>query len=149
MEFCYGDKNHIRILEEAEFWKRQESEHTVVIRELVGDLEEEFVEKLIEFQQVFSSTEATIVQVFERLNRSCYNLSPEMIQNIRYIIETTVQQSRAFVAFLSNLIRQSAAVKSNVTAGVVINHIIRESEYYIGIANTYLNMPAYGSSRNM
>jgi len=27
MQFCYGDKNHIRILEEAEFWKRQEAEH--------------------------------------------------------------------------------------------------------------------------
>jgi len=34
MQFCYGDKNHIRILEEAEFWKRQEAEHTVVIRKL-------------------------------------------------------------------------------------------------------------------
>lgn len=141
MEYCYGDKNHIRILEEAMFWKRQEAEHTVVIRELVEDLEAEFVNKLNEFQQVFSSTEATIVQYFERLNRSCYKITPEIIQNVRLIIETTVQQSRAFVIFLRNLIRESNAVKNNLTAVVVINHIIRESEYYIGIATTYLNTP--------
>jgi len=47
MQFCYGDKNHIRILEEAEFWKRQEAEHTVVIRKIVQDLEEKFTEKLM------------------------------------------------------------------------------------------------------
>jgi len=51
MQFCYGDKNHIRILEEAEFWKRQEAEHTVVIRKIVQDLEEKFTEKLDEYQR--------------------------------------------------------------------------------------------------
>lgn len=138
MEFCYGDKNHIRILEEAEFWKRQESEHTVVIREIVENLEQEYVDRLIEFQGVFSSTEANIVQYFERLNRSCYQLTPEMIQNIINFIEMTVQQSRTFIEFLNSLLQESAAVKNNVAAGVVINHIIRESEYYIGIATHYL-----------
>lgn len=143
MEFCYGDKNHIRILEEAKFWKRQEAEHTVVIQEVVGDLEQEFVDQLNEMQRVFNSTEATIVQYFERMNRSCYNLTPEIIQDINYIIGITVQQSRSFVNFLYNLLQQSAAVKRNMVAGVVINHIIRESEYYIGIATSSLNPVAY------
>jgi len=64
MQFCYGDKNHIRILEEAEFWKRQEAEHTVVIRKIVQDLEEKFTEKLDEYQKILSATEATILPIY-------------------------------------------------------------------------------------
>jgi len=35
MQFYYGHQMPLRILDEAEFWKRQEEEHTIVIRELV------------------------------------------------------------------------------------------------------------------
>jgi len=82
MQFCYGDKNHIRILEEAEFWKRQEAEHTVVIRKIVQDLEEKFTEKLDEYQKILSATEATILQYIETLNRSGYVITSELVQKI-------------------------------------------------------------------
>lgn len=139
MQFCYGEKNHIRILEEAEFWKRQESEHTVVIREIVTDLEEEFVEKLEESQKVFSTMEATILQLIERLNRSCYIITPELVQHIIHLIQVTIHQSQMFVELLTTIMGESAAVKDNLAAVVVINHIIRESKYYIGIAKAYLS----------
>ncbi len=139
MQFCYGEKNHIRILEEAEFWKRQEAEHTVVIREIVSDLEEKFVEKLEESQKVFSAMEATILQYIERLNRSCYMMTPELIQNIIHLIQVTLCQSQMFVDLLTTMMGESAAVKNSLAAVVVINHIIRESEYYIGIAKAYLD----------
>ncbi len=139
MLFCYGDKNHIRILEEASFWKRQESEHTVVIREIVRDLEEKFVEKLREDQKILSATEATLLQYIERLNRTCYRITPELAQNIVYLIRITLQQSQTFVSFLCTMMKESPAIQNNLTAVVVINHIIRESEYYIGIAKAYLN----------
>jgi hypothetical protein len=77
----------------------------VVIREIVRNLEKEFVEKLKEFQEIFSSTEAIVVQY--------------------------------------TVLRESSAVKNNLAAIVVINHIIRESEYHIGIAKAYLNHMAY------
>jgi hypothetical protein len=32
MQFYYGDRNLLRVLDEIEFWKRQEAGHTVVIR---------------------------------------------------------------------------------------------------------------------
>lgn len=143
MQFCYGEKNHIRILEEAEFWKRQEAEHTVVIREIVSDLEEEFVEKLEESQKVFSTMEATILQLIERLNRSCYIITPELVQHIIYLIQVTLHQSQMFVELLTTIMGESAAVKGNLVAVVVINHIIRESEYYIGIAKAYLSHVLY------
>lgn len=138
MRFCYGDKNHIRILEEAEFWKRQEAEHTVVIREAVPDLEEEYVKRLKESQAVFSKTEGTIVQYIENLIRSHCNVTPGLLQNIICLIDSTIRQSEMFVGFLNRIIRESAVVKNSLVATTVINHIIRESEYYIGIAKAYL-----------
>ena len=48
MQFYYGGQMPLRILDEAEFWKHQEQEHTVVIRELVDNLEEEYVNALME-----------------------------------------------------------------------------------------------------
>lgn len=138
MQFCYGDMNHIRILEEAEFWKRQESEHTVVIREIVSGLEKEFEERLEEYQRIFSATESTVMQYIERLNRSCYEITPEVVENIINIINITISQSKTFINFLNNMMKDSTAVKNTITAPVVINHIIRESKYYIGIAKAYL-----------
>ncbi|GAE90676.1 DUF2935 domain-containing protein [Acetivibrio straminisolvens] len=143
MQFCYGDKNHIRILEEAEFWKRQEAEHTVVIRKIIPDLEDKFVEKLDEYQKILSATEATILQYIERLNRSCYVMNPELVQKIANIIEITLCQSKTFVNFLNTMAKESAAALNNLTASVVINHIVRESEYYIGIAKAYLGQISY------
>ncbi|ABN51282.1 MAG TPA: DUF2935 domain-containing protein [Hungateiclostridium thermocellum] len=143
MQFCYGDKNHIRILEEAEFWKRQEAEHTVVIRKIVQDLEEKFTEKLDEYQKILSATEATILQYIETLNRSGYVITSELVQKIANIIEITLRQSQTFVNFLNCMAKESAAVANNLTASVVINHIVRESEYYIGIAKAYLSHVAY------
>ncbi len=138
MEFCYGDKNSVRILEEAQFWKRQEAEHTVVIREIVSNLESMYVSKLEELQRVFSQTEGTITQYMKRLRRTCYEITPELLEDILCLIEITLEQSEMFVNYLDMMTKQSQAVRSNPVNGIVVAHIIRESEYYIGIAKAYL-----------
>jgi hypothetical protein len=46
VQFHYDEKMPLRILDEGDFWKLQESEHTIVLRELVPNLEEEFVQAL-------------------------------------------------------------------------------------------------------
>lgn len=138
MEFCYGDKNSVRILEEAQFWKRQEAEHTVVIREIVSNLESMYVSKLEELQRVFSQTEGTITQYMKRLRRTCYEITPELLEDILCLIEITLEQSEMFVNYLDMMTKQSQAVRSNPVNGIVVAHIIRESEYYIVIAKAYL-----------
>ncbi|MCR1899466.1 DUF2935 domain-containing protein [Irregularibacter muris] len=143
MQFCYGDKNYIRILEEAEFWKTQESEHTVVIREVVENLEKKYVEILEDYQATLGAMEATVVQYIERLGRSNYMLTPRLIQEINQLIEATLCQSQMFVNFLASMTLESTAVKSNPTAVIVVAHIIRESEYYIGVAKAYLSYVSY------
>lgn len=138
MELCYGDKNHIRMLEEAAFWKRQETEHTVVIREITGGPEKEYADVLREYQRILSGTEAAVLQQIESLNRSCFSLDAGITAQIREMIEVTQRQSKTFVAFLDRMVKKSEAVRKNSTAPVVIAHIIRESGYYIAIAGAYL-----------
>ena len=139
MRFFYGDKNILRALEEAQFWKHQESEHTDVILEIVPDLEDEYITRLEEYKEIFNSTEARIVQYMESAV-NCHNtMSPEMTQNIVNIINLSIRQSQVFINFLGMLLRDSDAVKNNPTAVVVINHIRRESEYFIVIVTAFLS----------
>ena len=139
MRFFYGEKNILRALEEAAFWKNQEAEHTDVIMEIVPDLEDEYVERLEEYKEIFNSTEARIVQYMEAAVNCLNNLSPEMHQNIVDIINLSLKQSQVFVDFLGMLLRESDAVKNNPAAGVVVNHIRRESEYFIGVVTAFLS----------
>ena len=139
MRFFYGEKNILRALEEAQFWKHQESEHVDLIMEVVPDLEDEYVDKLEEYKEIFNSTEARIVQYMEAAVNCQYNLSPEMYQDIVNIINLAIRQSQVFVDFLGMLLRDSNAVKNNPAAVTVVNHIRRESEYFIGIVTAFLS----------
>lgn len=138
MRFCYGNKNVLRILEEAEFWKRQESEHTVVIRQIVPDLEDKYEDVLEKYQEVFNSCEAEIIQYIETIINCGAIISPEMYDQVVKLIEITVRQSQMFVDLLGEMLEESEAVEENPVAIVVINHIRRESKYYIGMANAFL-----------
>lgn len=140
MRFCYGNKNAIRILEESEFWKRQESEHTIVIQEVTPGLEEEYVNDLNNYKEAFDTTEATIVQLLEYTLNIKGLIPPNVEYDVRQLIIFTVRQSQSFVDFLANLIEDSTTVRNNPASIVVINHIRRESQYYIGIAKAYLSL---------
>ncbi len=138
MQFYYGDKMPLRILDEGEFWKMQEAEHTVVIRELVPDLEPEFVNELREWEQAFSQTHAMFVRYIETVIRSGHYPNPAIFQEIMNLVHFSLRQSRKFVSFLNRLAEESNAIKGNQTAIVVLNHIRRESEYFIGISKALI-----------
>lgn len=139
MRFIYGEMNVLRALEEAEFWKRQESEHTVVIQEVVPDLEEEYVDKLIEYKEIFDSTEARITQYIENIVNS-QNISPRIYEDNIQLINLAIKQSQVFINFLSMLLRESDPVVNDPISTTVINHIRRESEYFIGIVSAFLDL---------
>ncbi len=139
MRFNYGEMNSLRALEESEFWKNQEAEHTIVIQEVVPDLEEDYVEKLIEYKGVFDSTIARIVQYIETIINLEDSISPEINEEIMQIIKIAIMQSQVFVDFLNTMLKESTAVGNNPIANVVINHIRRESDYYIGVVKAFLD----------
>lgn len=143
MRFNYGEMNALRALEESEFWKNQESEHTQVIQEVVPDLEEDYVEKLIEYKGVFDSTIARIVQYIETIINLEDSISPEINEEVIQLIKITIMQSQVFVDFLNKMLKDSTAVGNNPIANVVINHIRRESDYYIGVVKAFLDSTNY------
>ncbi|MEO2078501.1 MAG: DUF2935 domain-containing protein [Bacillus sp. (in: firmicutes)] len=138
MQFYYGQQMPLRILDEAEFWKHQEEEHTVVIRELVTGLEHEFVDALKKWEAALGETHQQVVRYIESVIRSGYQVSDQLYQHVLQLVAYCLDQSLSFIKLCEQIKTQSAAVSSNPTAKVVLNHIIRESEYFVGIAQALL-----------
>ncbi len=138
MQYYYGDKMPLRILDEAEFWKHQEKEHTVVIRQIASNLEREYIENLKKWEESFAKTKGRVVSLIEAVNRARGNISPEIYQEIMQMISFSSHQSKKFIKFLHTLKIESKAVKDNFITITVINHIKRESEYYVGVTKAIL-----------
>lgn len=139
MQFYYGPQMPLRILDEAEFWKHQEEEHTVVIRELLPNLEKNYVEALKEWEAALATTHQTIVQFIEALSRSGNYIPAILYQEVLKLTEFCLKQSMAFIALCRQIKKHSKSVQDNPVAISVVNHIIRESEYFIGIARALLS----------
>lgn len=127
----------LRVLDEAEFWKMQEAEHTVVIREAFDHLEEPYVNALKQWEQVLMATHQKVTSYIESVIRSQYvyaQLYHQVIQLVGYCLEESMQ----FIAFIRQIKAESKAAKDNPIAQTILDHIIRESEYFIGIARVIL-----------
>lgn len=138
MQFYYGPQMPLRILDEAEFWKHQEEEHTVVIRELVTGLETEYVEALLEWEKALSKTHQQVVSFIESVIRSGYYVPVQLYQQVLQLVTYCLEESERFIELCRQIKNESAVVAKNQTAVVVLDHIIRESEYFIGIARALL-----------
>jgi len=138
MQFYYGGQMPLRVLDEAEFWKQNEEEHTVVIKELVDNLEQKYVEKLDEWESVLGNTRQRIIRYMETINRSNVHVSQALYQDVLKLTSFCLQQSEAFIHFCRMITAESKPISTNQTAQVVMKHIIDESEYFIGVAQTVL-----------
>lgn len=136
MHFQYGEFMPQRLLDEAMFWKHQEQEHTVVIRELVPELEKKFEEELKEWEMAFTRTHGQIVQLTKTVVRSGEIVPPAVVDQVMHLINFCLEQSKRFIQQLFEILKLSQAIQEVPTALTVIKHIIRESEYFIGIAQT-------------
>lgn len=138
MQFYYGSQMPLRVLDEAEFWKEQEAEHTVVMRELLPDLEQQYVDALKRWEEVLETTHQHVRRFIESVNRSNNQISPQLYQQVLELVTFCLQESVAFIQFCRQVKTQSKTVVGNHTAKVVIDHIIDESEYFMGIAQVIL-----------
>jgi hypothetical protein len=139
MQFYYGERTLARALDEAEFWKRQEAEHTVVIRQIAPNLEPRFVMQLQQYELAFNQAKGLVVKYIETLVRTRGNVSRSMQEQISEFLQKALEQSRQFIMLLDQILAESSAVRSNPVAPIVINHIRRESEYFIVIAQAVLD----------
>jgi len=135
---AYGALMPLRILEDIHFWKQQEKEHTLVIRQLIPHLEASYTEALQQWKQVFSQVEQSSRQWIEATIHT-KQINQSLSSNVSELMQVSLQQSRQFTAFLHDMLAHSEAVQQQTLASVVIQHIIRESDYFIGIVFTVLS----------
>ncbi|TFJ92222.1 DUF2935 domain-containing protein [Lentibacillus salicampi] len=138
MQFYYGNQMPLRVLDETEFWKQQEAEHTVVMRELVTNLEETYVAALKRWKVELEASHQHVRRFIESVIRSHNTISPALHKQVLELVSFCLQESVAFIQFCRQVKNDSSAVSDNQTAKVVIDHIVDESEYFIGIAQTIL-----------
>lgn len=138
MLFYYHDKMPLRILDEGDFWKHQEAEHTQVIRALSPDLEPQFVTALEQWEQEFTQTHGMFVRWIETVIRSGGQITQQSYWQILQLVRYAMEESERFITFLDRMSSESQAIRSNPTAMVVVKHIRRESEYFIGISQALL-----------
>ena len=133
MQNYYGEQNILRALDEAEFWKHQETEHAGLIPVVTPGLEEQYVQKLEKYGVELGNMHAQAVKYTASITRSKGAVSRELRRQMVDFIRQCVQQSQEFSAFMTELLADSQAVKSQQTSQTVIRHMIRESQYFIGI----------------
>lgn len=138
----YGALTPLRILEEIRFWKRQEKEHTIVIRKIAPNLEPVYVKVLEEWETVFAQTELEAHQLLEAALHSPEGITPAIRIHTERLALASDQQSRLFIRQLTYIQQNSAAIQANPTAQAVIAHIIRESEYFLcALQSSTRNLP--------
>lgn len=138
MQFYYGEQNLLRALDEAEFWKLQETEHATLIPLVTPNLEQEYVQTLNQFHTEFSDMHAQTVKYIESITRSKGMVSRELKMQMFNLIKNCIEQSQNFIDFIGSLLHNSHAVSTNPSSQEVIRHMIRESQYFIGIAQLIL-----------
>ncbi|CAG7649748.1 Fe-Mn family superoxide dismutase [Paenibacillus allorhizosphaerae] len=129
----YGSLMPLRVLEEIRFWKMQEREHTIVIRELAPALEAPYVALLQQWEGTFGQTEAAAQQWIETVVRLQPPLSPYIDGRVRELLQVAVLESGEFIRQLFMLMEHSAPIKASPVIKTVVMHIIRESEYFLGV----------------
>ncbi|KQC46096.1 MULTISPECIES: DUF2935 domain-containing protein [Geobacillus] len=138
MQFYYGPHMPLRVLDEIEFWKHQEEEHTVVIRELASGLEAPYVEALKKWEEALSAAHQHAVRYIESVVRAGHYVPEQLHQQVLHFVSYCLEQSLQFIELCRQIKTRSKAVSQNPTAKVVLDHIIRESEYFVGIAQLLL-----------
>ena len=139
MQFYYGEQNILRALDEAEFWKHQEREHAGLIPAVTPNLEPQYVQRLEQFGIELGDMNAETVKYIASITRSKGMVGRELRLQMLNLIKRCVEQSKNFTEFMTEMLQQSHAVRSNQTSQTVIHHMIRESQYFIGIDQLILN----------
>jgi len=133
MQYYYGEQNLLRALDEAEFWKHQEAEHAGLIPVVTPNLEPQYVQKLEWFGAELSQTNAEAAKYIESITRSKGSVNRDMKAQILALIKKSVAQSQSFTDLMADMLQKSQAVRASKPSQTVIPHMIRESQYFVGI----------------
>jgi hypothetical protein len=96
------------------------------------------VEALHEWEKALSKTHQQVVSFIESVIRSGYYVPVQLYRQVLQLVTFCLDERERFIEMCRQIKNDSEVVAKNRTAIVVIDHIIRESEYFIGIARALL-----------
>ena len=138
----YGPYLPVRVLEDICLWKRQESEHLDVLQAVAPSLELTFGKLLNEWAIVFSDTRSAADTLLHHMldSRAQVPSNGELVRQIERLLAASIRQSQEWNRHLQAIASQSQVVNQTKPASLVLQHTIRESDYYL---RTYeaLNKP--------
>jgi Fe-Mn family superoxide dismutase len=122
----------VRILEEINFWKIQETEHARLIQSSTPDLEEPFVNLLNEWEQLFTTTSRAAATLLQTTGSEVVRDTEALwVENAKHLLQVALEQSDQFARQLQNLSNHSVAVQNQALGQALIGHVISESQYFI------------------
>lgn len=132
----YEEKLPLRLVDEGLFWKHQEEEHTVVLREMGKGLEKKYVQLLKEWEKSLAETKNIFSLYRGYVIKAGKKIPKSLFQAIQKLAIFSVEQSKAFIMLLNEIGQHSTVFKQNHTLLVVLHHIKRESEYFINVIDS-------------
>lgn len=101
-------------------------------RVALKNLEEVYVQALKEWEQALSKTHQTVVSYVESVIRSGY-VYARLYRQVMHLIAFCLEESEQFIELCCQIKENSQAAKESLIAKTVLDHIIQESEYFIGL----------------
>lgn len=133
MQYVSGAPLPVHILGEIAFWSSQEKEHAGVLVVVTPSLEEPYIKLLHEWIVVFTAAEQAARQLLGGLQTPISGVQESLAAETERLLHTACNQSGEFIRQLQAMMKDSAAVSASPVTVTLMNHFIRESEYFLGV----------------
>src|SRR5690625_4669167 len=131
MQYYYGSQMPLRVLDEAESWKKQELKHTDIMLELINPSEKHYVEELNRWRDDLDTTHEHVKRYVESVVRHDNQLSSHLCKQILELVAFCREVSVAFTAFSQELVTESETVNKNSTVSRIQQQRVAMSNEFI------------------
>jgi hypothetical protein len=104
---------------------------------MTPNLEQEYIHRLKQLGNNINVLRGEIVKSIESANRS-FVLNREIRAKMTDIVKQCIKQSNDFIELMNEMVANSKVVQANNSSKTVILHMIRESQYFVGIEQLVL-----------
>lgn len=133
MLMIYKSLMPLRMIEEVRFWKMREKENIALLSRLCTGIEPHYAQLLNAWEDVLNKTgDATNRWITASLRDS------STATNELKMIEHAVKQSEDLTQHLQKLTVQSRTIANSPLITLVVQHMIHESDYFLGVFHTVL-----------
>lgn len=139
MQFYYRDQTPLGILDKTAYWKIQEKEHASFIRGIMTDLDPEQVKSLKQWEDTLDTTHLHVRRFIGSATRSDGQIAPQLYDQVLELISFCLQESVGFIQFFRKIKMTDKIVQNNPIARRSIDHVINQSDYFVGFAHAVLH----------